>query len=63
MRPAPDGLGYEPWLGTQVRCYPGRVRTIVEALDRAVRLFPDVVALETAEGDVTYAELAELVTV
>ena len=44
-----------------VRCYPDRVRTVVEALDRAVRLFPDVVALETAEGDVTYAELAELV--
>ncbi len=44
-----------------VRCYPDRVRTIVEALDRAVRLYPDVVALETPEGDVTYAELAELV--
>ena len=44
-----------------VRCYRDRVRTIVEALDRAVRLFPDAVALETAEGDVTYAELAELV--
>jgi non-ribosomal peptide synthetase component F len=44
-----------------VRCYPDRVHTIVEALDRAVRLFPDVVALETPEGDVTYAELAELV--
>ena len=51
----------EPWLGTEVRCYPDRVRTIVEALDRAVRLFPDAVALETPEGDVTYAELAELV--
>ncbi len=47
--------------GIPLRCYPGRVRTIVEALDRAVRLFPDVVALETPEGDVTYAELAELV--
>jgi long-chain acyl-CoA synthetase len=44
-----------------VRCYPDRVRTIVEALDRAVRLHPDAVALETPEGDVTYAELAELV--
>src|SRR5687768_4570541 len=44
-----------------VRCYPDRVRTIVEALDRAVRLFPDVVAIETPEGDVTYAELADLV--
>ncbi|HVF13142.1 MAG TPA: AMP-binding protein, partial [Acidimicrobiales bacterium] len=57
----PAGLALEPWLGVQVRCYPDRVRTIVEALDRAVRLFPDVVALETAEGDVTYSELADLV--
>lgn len=55
------GLVLEPWLGTQVRCYPGRVRTIVEALDRARRLFPDTVALETDEGHVTYAEMAELV--
>jgi long-chain acyl-CoA synthetase len=54
-------LVLEPWLGTEVRCYADRVRTIVEALDRAVRLFPDRTALETAEGDVTYAELAELV--
>ncbi len=59
--PTLDGLDLEPWLGTQVRCYPNRVRTIVEALDRAVRLHPDTVALETAEGDVTYAELARLV--
>jgi len=45
-----------------VRCYGGRVRTIVEALDRAVRLWPDRVALETdTHGDVTYADLAELV--
>ncbi len=54
-------LTLEPWLGTEVRCYPDRVRTIVEALDRAVRLFPGAVALETPEGDVTYAEFAELV--
>jgi acyl-CoA synthetase (AMP-forming)/AMP-acid ligase II len=51
----------EPWLGTTVRCYPDRVPTIVEALDRAVRLFPDRVALETPEGDVTYAGFAALV--
>jgi long-chain acyl-CoA synthetase len=57
---APD-LVLEPWLGTEVRCYANRVRTIVEALDRAVRLFPDRVALEVPEGDVTYADLAELV--
>lgn len=61
LSPGPGDLVLEPWLGADVRCYPERVRTIVEALDRAVRLFPDVVALETAEGDVTYAELAELV--
>ncbi|MFN2606311.1 MAG: class I adenylate-forming enzyme family protein [Acidimicrobiales bacterium] len=61
--PTADGLVLEPWLGTMVRCYPGRVRTIVEALDRAVREFGDRVALEAAAGDgaVTYAELAELV--
>jgi long-chain acyl-CoA synthetase len=53
----PDGLVVE----AGVRCYPNRVRTIVEALDRAVRLFPHAVALETPEGNVTYAELAELV--
>ena len=51
----------EPWLGTQVRCYAHRVRTVVEALDLAVERFPDRTALETAEGDVTYRELAELV--
>ncbi len=51
----------EPWLGADVRCYPDRVRTIVEALDRAVRLFPDTVALETPEGEITYHQLAELV--
>ncbi|HEX8771443.1 MAG TPA: long-chain fatty acid--CoA ligase, partial [Acidimicrobiales bacterium] len=60
--PLPAGdLVLEPWLGTEVRCYGGRVLTIVEALDRAVAMFPDRTALETAEGDVTYRELAELV--
>jgi len=57
----PGGLVLEPSPAGEIRCYPDRVRTIVEALDRAVRLFPDAVALETAEGDVTYAEFAELV--
>jgi long-chain acyl-CoA synthetase len=59
--PLPGDLRLEPWLGTEVRCYPDRPRTIVEALDRAVRLFPDRTALETPEGDVTYAELAAMV--
>jgi len=48
-------------LGTLVRCYPGRVRTIVEALDRAQADFADRIAVETDEGGVTYAVLAELV--
>ena len=61
MLTGPPGLVLEQSPAGEVRCYPHRVRTIVEALDRAVRLFPEVVALETAEGDVTYAELAELV--
>ncbi|MDQ3978919.1 MAG: AMP-binding protein [Actinomycetota bacterium] len=51
----------EPWLGTEVRCYRDRVPTLVEALDLAVQRFPDRLALETPEGDVTYAELAALV--
>jgi acyl-CoA synthetase (AMP-forming)/AMP-acid ligase II len=59
--PTLDGLVLEPWLGAMVRCYPGRVRTIVAALDRAVALFGDRTALETPEGDVTYRALAELV--
>ncbi|MDQ6910617.1 MAG: acyl--CoA ligase, partial [Actinomycetota bacterium] len=57
----PGDLVAEHWLGTEVRCYPGRIRTIVEALDRAVESFPERTALETPEGDVTYRELAELV--
>ncbi|HEX3621282.1 MAG TPA: AMP-binding protein [Acidimicrobiales bacterium] len=57
-----DGnLVEEPWLGTTVRCYPDRVLTIVEALDRAVCRFPERLALQTPEGDVTYAEFAALV--
>jgi len=58
---APGELVLEPWLGTLVRCYPGRVRTIVEALDRAQATFGDRIAVETDEGAVTYSELAELV--
>ncbi len=56
-----SGLVTERWLGADVRCYRDRPRTIVELLDRAWRLHPQRIALETPEGDVTYAELAELV--
>ncbi len=56
-----DELPREPWLGTWVRSYPDRVPTLVAALDRAVRRFPDHVALETPEAVVTYTEFADLV--
>ncbi|MDQ6798607.1 MAG: acyl--CoA ligase [Actinomycetota bacterium] len=48
-------------MGTLVRCYPGRVRTIIEALDRAQATFGDRPAVETEDEVVTYAELAEMV--
>lgn len=56
-----DGLVLEPWLGTLVRCYPERPRTIVELLDRAVARFPERCCLVTPEGTVSYREFAELV--
>ncbi len=44
-----------------MRCYPGRVRTIIDALDRAQSTFGDRPAVDTDDEVVTYAELAELV--
>lgn len=64
MIPTEDLMGpvtREPWLGTHVLSYPNRPRTILDALDRAVRLFPDRTFLEAADGQVTYREFAELV--
>lgn len=55
------GLVEEPWLGTTVRCYSGRPRTIIELLDRAVNRFPDTVAVEEGDVSVTYREFAERV--
>jgi long-chain acyl-CoA synthetase len=55
------GLVEETWLGATVRCYAGRPLTLVEALDDAVRSHPDTVAVVSAEGTVTYRELADLV--
>ncbi|MEO9176596.1 MAG: AMP-binding protein, partial [Gaiellales bacterium] len=59
--PDRDGLVLEPWLGTRVRCYPGRPRTIVELLAHAIARFPDRCCLVTPEGNVTYREFGELV--
>lgn len=56
-----NDLQQEPWLGTEVRCYPNRVRTIIEALDVAAAGFADRPAVETPDRTVTYRELAELV--
>lgn len=58
---ATAGLVEEQWLGATVRCYAGRPLTLVEALDLAVQAHPDTVAVVSAEGTVTYRELAELV--
>jgi acyl-CoA synthetase (AMP-forming)/AMP-acid ligase II len=59
--PDHDGLVLEPWLGTLVRCYPERPRTIIEVLDQAAARFPDRSCLVTPERDVTYRQFAELV--
>jgi acyl-CoA synthetase (AMP-forming)/AMP-acid ligase II len=51
----------EPWLGAQVLSYPDRPRTVVDVLDGAVAAFGDRMALRAPEGDLTYAEFAEVV--
>ena len=64
MTPDDDLVGAltrEPWLGADVLSYPNRPRTILDALDRAVRLFPDRTYLVAPEGTVTYREFADLV--
>ncbi len=54
-------LRYEEWLGAPALSYAGRPRTVVDLLDRAVRRFGDRTFLSAPEGDLTVAELAELV--
>jgi len=51
----------EPWLGADVLSYPNRPRTVVDALDRAVRRYGDRPYLVAPDGEVTYREFAELV--
>jgi long-chain acyl-CoA synthetase len=51
----------EEWLGAPARSYPDRPRTVVDVLDRAVHRFGDRTFLTAPEGEVTVAELAELV--
>ena len=50
-----------PWLGAEVLSYPDRPRTVVDVLDRAVDAFGERQAFRAPEGDLTYAEVAEVV--
>jgi len=60
---APDGpVSVETWLGAPALSYPGRPRSVLDILDRAVRRWPDTVAFQAPEaGTTTYAAFADLV--
>ncbi|CAN5243403.1 class I adenylate-forming enzyme family protein [soil metagenome] len=55
------GMAPEPWLGGTVWCHADQPRTIIAALDHAVRTHPGALALDTPEGSVTYQAFADLV--
>src|SRR5690242_1410238 len=57
---SPDGpVSVETWLGAPARSYPNRPRSILEILDRAVRLWPDAPAMLDELGAVaSYAQFA-----
>ncbi len=52
---------YEEWLGAPALSYPNRPPTLPDVLDRAVRRFGPRTFLTAPEGELTYAEFAELV--
>jgi long-chain acyl-CoA synthetase len=57
-----DPVVVETWLGAPARSYARRPASVVAALDRAVRLWPDRTALVEAGGpSVTYRALADAV--
>lgn len=56
-----DPVVVQSWLGAPARSYPRRPATVVDALDRAVRLWPGTTAFVDGDRRVTYAELADLV--
>lgn len=60
---APDGpISVEHWLGAPALSYPRRPRTVLDVLDRAVRRWPDAVAMQAPDGSATtYAGFADLV--
>ncbi len=66
LRPAdldPDGpVAVETWLGAPALSYPRRPRTVVDVLDRAVRLHPSAPAFVDTDGTrTTYADFADRV--
>ncbi len=56
-----DPVVEQVWLGAPARSYARRPATVVAALDRAVRRWPDVPAFVDGARRVTYAELADRV--
>ena len=56
-----DPVVVQTWLGAPARSYARRPATVVDALDRAVRLWPSARAFVDGDRAVTYAELADRV--
>ncbi len=56
-----DPVVVQTWLGAPARSYARRPATVVDALDRAVQLWPGARAFVDGDRVVTYAELADLV--
>lgn len=56
-----DPVTTETWLGAPARSYARRPATVVDALDRAIRRWPDTTAMVDGDRRVTYAELGRLV--
>ena len=56
-----DPVVVQTWLGAPARSYARRPATVLDALDRAVRRWPDTPAFVDTHRQVTYAELGDLV--
>ena len=56
-----DPVVVQSWLGAPALSYARRPATVLDALDRAVRRWPDTTATVDGDRRATYAELADLV--
>ena len=56
-----DPVVVEQWLGAPARSYARRPATVVDALDRAVRRWPDAPAMVDGDRTLTYGELGAAV--